>query len=313
LERWGRRGLRHTSLLAPAGLLLTLAAALGRAPGMMPPPQRPDERPRWRVVAAGIKRELTDGRASILAGGVAFYSFLALFPALTALVSLYGLVADPGHVAQQLDTLAPILPAPVREVMQGTLEELASRSSGTLSLELTVGILLAVWAANKGTRALLIAVAAVFSPGRAGNIVRLSVVALRLTVAAVAFGVVSLATIVALPALLTRLGVGRPVLRLLVWLRWPFLAALLLVGMASIYRIGRAGSTGGRWVTPGSALATALWVLGSAAFSWFVSSFSHSSLDGSMAAFGILLSWFLLSAYVVLLGAVVDAELERVP
>jgi membrane protein len=279
----------------------------------MPPPQRPDARPPWRVVAAGIKRELTDGRASILAGGVAFYCFLALFPALTALVSLYGLVADPGHVAQQLDALAPVLPAPVREVMQGTLTELASRSSGTLSLELTVGILLAVWAANKGTRALLIAVAAVFDPGRAGNIVRLSVVALRLTVAAVAFGVVSLAAIVALPALLTRLGVGRPGLRLIVWLRWPFLAALLLFGLASIYRIGRAGTTRWRWVTPGSALATALWVLGSAAFSWFVSSFGHSSLDGSMAAFGILLSWFLLSAYVVLLGAVVDAELERIP
>jgi len=175
-----------------------------------------------------------------------------------------------------------------------------------------VGIVLALWAANKGTRALLIAVAAVFDPGRAGNIVRLSVVALCLTIAAVAFGLVSLAAIVALPALLARLGVGRPGLRLIVWLRWPFLAALLLVGLASIYRIGRAGATRWRWVTPGSALATTLWVLGSGAFSWFVSSPAHSSLDGSMAAFGILLSWFLLSAYVVLLGAVVDAELARV-
>jgi membrane protein len=259
-----------------------------------------------------IKGDLIDGRASILAGGVAFYCFLALFPALAALVSLYGLVADPRDVPRQLDAFAPILPAPLRDVMEDQLMKLAGGSSGTLSLELIVGIGLALWAANKGTRALLIAVAAVFDPGKAGNIVRLSVVALRLTVAAVAFGVVSLAMIVALPALLARLGVELPGLRLMVWLRWPFLAALLLVGLASIYRVGRAGPARRRWVTPGSALATTLWALGSGAFSWFVSSHtSHYRLDGSMAAIAVLLSWFLMSAYVVLLGAVVDAELDR--
>jgi membrane protein len=275
-------------------------------------PAPPDERPPWPVVLGRIRRDLTDGRTSILAGGVAFYCFLALFPALTALVSLYGLVADPQDVARQLDALAPILPAPLRGVMEEELTRLASGASATLSIELTVGILVALWAANKGTRALLIAVAAVFDPGRAGNIVRLSVVALRLTAAAAVFGVLSLAAIVALPATLARLGLGSPGLRLMVWLRWPFLAALLLVGLASMYRVGRPGPARWRWVTYGSALATTLWLLGSGAFSWFVSSHtSHYRLDGSMAAIAVLLSWFLMSAYVVLLGAVVDAARER--
>jgi membrane protein len=272
----------------------------------MAPPAPP---PSWRVVAVRIWRDLKDGRASILAGGIAFYCFIALFPALTALVSLYGLIADPRDVTRQVDTLAPVLPAQVREVMERELGELVARSSGTLSLEVIVGILVALWAANKGTRALLIAVAAVFDPGREGNIVRLSVVALRLTAAAVAFGVLSLAAIVVLPAVLAWFGVGS---RLLVWLRWPVLAAMLLIGLGSIYRSARAHTGRWRWVTPGSALATTFWVLGSAGFSWFVSSHtSHHRVDGSVAAFAILLGWFLLSAYVVLLGATVDAELER--
>jgi membrane protein len=272
-------------------------------------PPAPDPPASWRVVAVRIWRDLKDGRASIMAGGIAFYCFLALFPALTALVSLYGLVADPRDVGRQLDALSPVLPAQVREVMQGELSKLVARSSGTLSLEVLVGILVALWAANKGTRALLIAVAAVFDPGKAGNIVRLSVLALRLTAAGVIFGLVSLAAIVVLPAALDRLGVESR--GLIVWLRWPVLAVLLILGMAVIYRNAHAGG-GRRLMTPGSALATTLWILGSAGFSWFVSNHtSHHRIDGSMAAFAILLGWFLLSAYVVLLGATVDAELER--
>jgi membrane protein len=272
-------------------------------------PAAPADRSPWRVVAGRIRRDLENGQASILAGAAAFYCFLALFPALTALVSLYGLVADPRDVSRQLDSLAPLLPSQLRDVMQEELSKLAARSFGTLSLEALIGILLALWAANKGTRALLIAVAAVFDPDRAGSFVRLSVKALCLTAAGLGFCVLSLGTIVALPAMLGRLGVGSRVLYL-VWVRWPVLAALLLVGLASIYRSSRAGAARWRWVTPGSALATTLWLVGSAVFSWFVSSHTRH-LDGSTAAFGILLGWFLLSAYVVLLGATVDAELER--
>jgi membrane protein len=159
-----------------------------------------------------------------------------------------------------------------------------------------------------------VAVDVMFDPRRAGNIVKLNFVALFLTVGAVVFGVVSLGAVIAVPALLGRLGLGSPGLRLLVWLRWPVLAATLLLGLALIYRFSRAVPPPWRWVTPGSALAAALWLVGSALFSWFVSAHtSFQSLDGSIAAFAILLSWFLLSAYVVLVGAAVDAELEATP
>jgi len=280
-----------------------------------PGERRPGALSRWRVVARRVRREIKEGRSSIMAGGVAFYCFLALFPALTALVSLYGLIADPQDVGRQVDALAPVLPQPVRALMQRELSRLVARSTGTLSLEVAASTAAALWAANKGTRALMVAIDVVFHPRQPGNIVKLSVAALAFTAGGILFGVLSLVGVVAAPALLGRLGVGRHAWQLMVWLRWPFLAAVLLLGLALLYRFSRVERPRGwRWVTPGSATAAALWLIASGLFSWFVSARgSPQSLDGSIAALAVLLSWFLLSAYTVILGAAVDAALEAAP
>jgi len=245
-----------------------------------------------------------------MAGGVAFYAFLALFPALFALVSIYGLLADPRDVKGQVDTLTGVLPVQVRAVLQAELAHLTAKSTGTLSVEVAAGTLMALWAAAKGTRAVLIALAAVFQQPR--DLVRLSATALVMTMAGVAFGAVAVAAVVAVPPLLERIGsfdaAGG---RLLAWLRWPVLAMALSLGLAFVYRQNRPGRR--RWLTPGSVLAALLWLAGSALFSWFVSRHSsYSHLDGSLAAVAVLLSWFLLSAYVVIFGAIVDAEVQVV-
>jgi membrane protein len=266
----------------------------------------------WRDVARRIRREIKEGRSSIMAGGVAFYGFLALLPALAALVSIYGLVADPRDVQSQMDALAALVPQQVREVMQAELTSLVGRSTGELCVEAVVSIVLALWAANKGTRALMIAVGAVFDAREATNIVRINFIALLLTVSGILFGVVALAMVVAVPALLGRLGLSSAPLVLAAWLRWPVLAAVLLLGLAIVYRYSRVRPPARmRWISAGSVTAAVLWLAGSALFSWFVSSYTtFNRLDGSIAAFAILLSWFLLSAYVVILGAAVDAEVD---
>jgi membrane protein len=271
----------------------------------------PGEMSMVRNVVRRLRRELAEGRVSIMAGGVAFYGFLALFPALTALVSIYGLLADPHRIGEQLDARAVLLPEQVRDVLRTELTSLASRSTGTLCLEVVVGILLALWAANKGTRSLMLAVAAVFEPGKATNIVKVNFRALVLTVVAIVFAVLAVAAVIAVPTVVGLLNLSElAALGLLKWLRWPLLAGLLLVGLALVYRWSRPQARV-RWVTAGSALVTAAWLVGSGLFSWFVSTFtSYQRLDGSIAAFAILLSWFLLSAYLVILGAAVDAELE---
>jgi membrane protein len=274
----------------------------------------PDEPSILRRVVRRLKRELAEGRVSIMAGGVAFYGFLALFPALKALVSIYGLLADPYRIGEQLDARAVLLPAQVREVLKTELTTLASRSAGTLCLEVAVGILLAMWAANKGTRALMLAVTAIFEPGKVANIVRVNLRALVLTVVVIVFGVLGVAAVIAVPTVVGLLRLPEPAaLGLLRWLRWPLLAGLLLGGLALVYRWScpHAPQARRRWVTAGSAAVTAAWLVGSGLFSWSVSTFtSYQRLDGSIAAFAILLTWFLLSAYLVILGAAVDAEIE---
>jgi membrane protein len=251
----------------------------------------PDWRARARVVVARIGRELAQGRISVMAGGVAFYAFLALFPALTALVSIYGLLADPGRIGDQMDALAVLLPQPVRDLLQEELTALAARSKGTLSLEVVVSIGLAMWAANKGTRTILLAVQAVFEPRQAANIVRVNFRALLLTVGAIIFGVVAVAALIALPTIVRLLGLATPALRLLSWLRWPVLAGVLLLGLAFVYRSSRAHApSGGRWLTVGSALATAGWLAGSGLFSWSVATFTSHRLDGSIAAFAVMMT-----------------------
>jgi membrane protein len=266
------------------------------------------EAPLWRQVALRTWRALKRGQASVMAAGVAFYAFLALVPALFALVSIYGLLADPHDVKGQVDALSGVLPQQVRAVLQAELARLAARSSRTMSFELAAGTAMALWAATKGTRALLVALAVVFQ--QAPDVVRLSATALAITAAGVGFGTVAVAAVVALPPLLGGRGLGPldPAAGwLLSWLRWPVLGAVLALGLAFVY--GRSRPGGWRGLTAGSMLATLLWLVGSGLFSWFVahhSSYSH--LDGSLAAFAVLLSWFLLSAYVVIFGAIVDAE-----
>ena len=264
-----------------------------------------------RALAQRIGRELARGRVSVIAGGVAFYGFLALFPALSALVSIYGLVADPRRIGRELDSMAVLVPEPVKDVLRTELAALAARSTGSLSIEVAVSIVLATWAANKGTRTLMLAVQAVFEPRQGANIVRVNFRALVLTIGALVFAVIAVAAVVAIPTVVSMLGLANRALHLLSWLRWPLLAGVMLVGLALVYHWSRSQAPPRwRWVTVGSGLATAAWLAGSALFSWSVATFtSHKRLDGSIAALALMLSWFLLSAYLVVLGAAVDSEL----
>jgi membrane protein len=228
-------------------------------------------------------------------------------------VATYGLLANPRDVQVQVESLAGFLPPQVKEVVKAEMEQLAGRSSQTLSVEVVVSILAALWAANKGTRALIVALDMSFGQQRPRSLVRLNLISLLLTAGGVAFALLSVAALIAAPALFSAVGLSRSSATLLAWLRWPGLAAALLLGLAVAYRYGPARTpTRWRWVTPGSGLATGLWLVSSAIFSWFMTHHtSYQSFDGSMAAIAVLLTWFLLSAYVVILGAEVDAQLER--
>jgi membrane protein len=260
-----------------------------------------------------MKRELKEDDVSMVAGSVAFYAFLAIFPALAALVSIYGLLADPADVGRQVAAMGSILPANARTGLQSELAQLASRSSGSLSIGGILSIALALWSANKGTKALLSALNIAFDQKESRGFIKLNAVSLLITVGALMGALLAIAGVIALPALLGHLGLSGLGAFLVRWLRWPVLAAMVLLGLATIYRYGPARAKAKwRWVTPGSLLGTALWLGGSALFSWYVSSFgNYDKVYGAVGVIIIVLTWFLLSAYAVILGAELNGELER--
>jgi membrane protein len=267
----------------------------------------------WREIADGMRNATRRHHASVLAGGVAFFGFLSMFPALVALVSAYGLLADPRDVQHQVDALAGGFPDEVRAAISHQMTLLTARSPGTLSIEAGVSIVAAVWAATKGTKALITGLSMAFGQDETRGFIRLNVTAFLFTVGAILFGVIGVAAVIAFPIVLHFLHLSRARESLMTWLRWPVLTAIVLFGMSLAYHYGPAQRPAKwRWVTPGSVVATTFWIAGSVLFSWFASATASSErLDGSLGVIITLLTWFLLSAYVVILGAELDTEIRR--
>lgn len=267
----------------------------------------------WRGIANRMRNASRRHQASVLAGGVAFYAFLAMFPALAALVSLYGLVADPGDVTRQMDAFAGGLPTDIRAALHDQMALLTARSTGTLSVEAALGILAAIWAATKGTKALITGLSLAFGQKETRGFIRLNVTALLFTMGAIVSGVIAIASVIVLPLVLSFFRISQLGEQLMRWGRWPMLTVLILVALSVAYRYGPARVPATRrWLSPGSVAATALWLAGSGAFSWFASTYAKTDrVDGSLGIIITILSWFLLSAYIVILGAELDAEIAR--
>ena len=267
----------------------------------------------WREIADAMRSATKRHHASVLAGGVAFFGFLSMFPALVALVSAYGLLADPHDVKRQVDALAGGFPDQVQAAIYHQMTQLTARSSGTLSLEAGLSIVAAVWAATKGTKALITGLSLAFGQDETRGFIRLNVTAFLFTLGAILFGVIAVGAVIVFPIVLSYLHLSRLRGGLVSWLRWPVLISVVLFGLAVAYHYGPARPPAKwRWVTVGSVVAATLWIAGSALFSWFASATATSDrLDGSLGVIITILSWFLLSAYVVILGAELDTEIER--
>ncbi len=280
--------------------------------------ERPQEipAPGWRDVILRVWDQVSHLNLSMVAAGVAFYGLLAIFPALAAAVSIYGLVADPAEVERQVGVLSGVLPQEAAGLITGQLHRIAATSSNALSVGLLAGVLLALWSAASGVKALITALNVTYDESEKRGFLRLNAVALLLTLGAIVFAVLSLALIVALPALLSNLGIGGlgEIGRFVVSaLRWPLLALVILFGLAVLYRYGPSrDQPQWRWVSWGATVATVLWLVASALFSFYVSNFgNYNKTYGSIGAVVILLMWFYITAFIVLLGATLNAEMEH--
>ena len=266
----------------------------------------------WRDIALRVKREASQDNLSIVAGGVAYYGFLAIFPALAAIVLVYGLFADPSAVQREVASLSGV-PTGVRAVLAQQLASLAGQSSGSLGFGVVVSVLVALWSARKGTAALIQSLNIAYDEQERRGFFQRTALTLLFTLGVIAVAVFALVLVAVVPAAVHRIGLPGILTTVIVWARWPVLAAAVLFGLAVLYRYGPSREKARwRWVTWGSAIATAIWLAASAGFSIYVSHFgSYNKTYGSVAAIAILLTWFLLSAYVVILGAELNGEMEH--
>src|ERR1051326_341918 len=260
----------------------------------------------WRVYAG-----ISDDRILANAAAVTFYALLALFPAIAALVSIYGLFADPASIQQQLDAVSGVLPGGAIDVIRDQLNSLAAQPRSTLGVSFLIGLAISLWSANGGIKALFDALNAVYGEKEQRGFIRLTAITLIFTVSMIGFVLVAMACIVALPVALNYLPdfIGL----ILNIVRWPVMLVLVAVPLAVISRYGRSRETPKwRWITWGSAFAALAWLGFSAIFSFYAAHFgSFNKTYGSLGAIIGFMTWMWLSVAVILLGAKLNAETEH--
>ena len=266
----------------------------------------------WRAVLRRVFREIISDSISLVAAGCAFYATLALFPAISMLVSIYGLVFDPKSVEPQLRVLAGILPPAAFQLIYDRVNTLVSQPAHTLGLGLLVSALVAFWSSATGTKSMLSALNVAYEETEKRSFVRFQLTALFITLATILAAVAGLAILLGLPAVFSFVGISEDAKGLIRVLSFALMVAFVLVGLSLLYRYGPSRTPAAwRWVTPGSLLATALWLLASVLFSIYVGRFaSYDATYGPIGAVVAVMTWFYVSVYVVLLGAELNAELE---
>jgi membrane protein len=276
---------------------------------------RPSEIPAhgWRDILWRVWAQIGEDNVSILAAGVAFYSMLAIFPAITAFVSLFGLVADPGQVQEQFASLKGIVPDDAWSILNDQLTAVASARTTSLSIGAVVGLAIALWSAGAGVRALMIALNIAYHETEQRSLIVFYLTAFLFTIGIVLLAILSLGVIVAVPLLLGLIDLG-PIAGILIkLLPWLVLAVVVTVALGALYRYGASrAEPKTRWVSWGALIATLLWIAASILFSIYVSNFaSYNETYGTLGAVVALLMWLWISAFIVLLGAELNAEMEH--
>lgn len=279
------------------------AGRTARVPGQLPFSA-------WIDIALRIVRKLSSHNIVLIAAGVAFYGLLSFFPTVTAGVALLGLILDPETLVQQSAWFLELLPEGAREIILGQLDEVAGAGTTSLEVAALVALGVALWSASAAMGSLITGLNLVYEENEKRGFFRVKLLTIAMTMAMV-FGLALMVTVIAaVPAILAIIGSAAADFTLI--LRWPLMFLLGVGGIAFLYRFGpsrRAAKW--RWITPGAFVACALWVAGTIGFSFYVQSFgNYNETFGALAGVIILLTWMWISALIVLLGGLIDAEIE---
>ena len=267
----------------------------------------------WLEIVRRTYHEVDRDRVQAVAAGVTFYGLLALFPALTALVSLYGLVSDPVTMADQMLAIGRMLPAGAADFLRDQILRIASGGETRLGLAFMISISLAIWSANAGVKAIFDALNVAYGEDEKRSFIKLNLISLVFTAGTLLFALTALAGIALVPLLLDFVYLGHATEWIIWGGRWPFLIALLIVGLSVLYRFGPSRDEAQwSWVSPGAVFAALAWLVGSLLFSWYVANFEdYNKTYGTVGAVIGLLMWMWLSVTIILVGAELNSEAER--
>lgn len=266
----------------------------------------------WWQTAKRVKTQIEADQVQIVAAGIAFYLFLALFPVLAAIVATYGIVTDPAEAETQISSLEGIVPPEAFTVIAEMVRTIASEAEDTLGWSVALSILLSIWSANKGTKALVTGLNIAYDEKEERGFFRLTFITLSLTLAVFVFMALMITLVAGIPAVIDSIGLPAWLASTISIVRWPLLAVLVMGVLAVLYRMAPDRDPAKwRWVSPGAIVSTMLWLGGSVLFSIYIEKFgSMSKTYGPFAAVVTLMLWLFLTAFIVLLGAEINSESE---
>lgn len=265
----------------------------------------------WQILKRTVS-EVNSDRVLAVAGGVTFYGLLSLFPAVTVLVSLYGLIADPQTIAEHLQVLGTFLPQGAMAIIGEQAMRIARSGEAGLSIAAAAGLLVALWSANAAMKAIMDALNIAYDTEETRSFIRLNLVSLGFTLSSIIGLLLLIAVVAAVPVILSLFWLGGTV-DVLIWAgRWPVIFMLIIIALAVLYRYGPSRpAVRWRWITPGSVLAALGLVLLSMLFSWYAANIGKfNETYGSLGAVIGFLTWMWLSATIIMVGAELNAVIE---
>ena len=264
------------------------------------------------VIAKSTLSQLGTDRVTAVAGGITFFGLLSLFPALTAFVSIYGLVADPATIAGHLDMLESFLPQGALGIIRDQVQAITSSPGTALSIAGIGGLLVAFYSANGGMKALLSALNVAFFQTETRGFLKLNLVSMAFTLGGLVMIILMLGVIAIIPILLQMLPLSETTSTWVGLIRWPIMFGVLILALAALYRWGPdAPDSRWRWISPGAVIAAIGLVLTSILFSWYAANFAdYNETYGSLGAVIALMMWLWFASTVVLVGAEVNSEIE---
>lgn len=267
----------------------------------------------WKGILKRTFASIKDDHVQMMAAGLAFYTMLSIFPALIALVSVYGLVSDPADVQDQIESLTSGMPESTSGLIENQLTGIVESSSSALGWATAIAILGALWTASSGMQQGIKAINRAYDEEETRGFVKLRGLAIGLTLAFILIAILSMGLIVVVPPLLDQLELGEVVDALLSVAQYLVLALVFMTGLAILYRFAPDRTRASwKWLSWGAVVATVLWIIASIGFSIFVTQFgSFQETYGALAGVIILLLWFFISGFVVLMGAELNSEMEH--